>query len=113
MVFSQIQGIEWVLILLIVLLIFGPSKLPQLARGIGQAIHEFRKASRGLTEEETTTRRRGELERIDEETLLKLARKLGIEDAEKKEKKELISEIIAEAKKKGILDKLEVEGSKS
>ena len=43
-------GMEWIIILVIVLLLFGPSKLPQLARGLGQAKKEFKEAS--MTEEE-------------------------------------------------------------
>ena len=39
-------GGEWVLILLIVLLLFGGTKLPQLAKGLGQSVKEFKKASR-------------------------------------------------------------------
>ena len=39
-------GGEWVLILLIILLLFGGAKLPQLARGLGQSIKEFKKASK-------------------------------------------------------------------
>jgi len=35
---------EWVLILLIVLVLFGAKKLPELARGLGQGLNEFRKA---------------------------------------------------------------------
>lgn len=38
-------GGEWVLILLVVLLLFGGTKLPQLARGLGQSVKEFKKAS--------------------------------------------------------------------
>jgi len=40
---------EIILILLIVLLLFGAKKLPELASGIGQAAREFRK---GIQEEE-------------------------------------------------------------
>ena len=36
---------ELVVIFVIVLLIFGPRKLPDLARGIGQAIRGFKEAS--------------------------------------------------------------------
>lgn len=36
---------ELVIILLIVVLLFGATKLPGLARGIGQSIKEFKKAS--------------------------------------------------------------------
>lgn len=39
---------EIILILLIVLLLFGAKKLPELARGIGQAAREFKK---GIQEE--------------------------------------------------------------
>src|SRR5438876_11566611 len=42
---AQIEGIEWIIILIIiaVLLLFGPSKLPELARGVGRALGEFRR----------------------------------------------------------------------
>jgi sec-independent protein translocase protein TatA len=39
-------GMEWVIILLIVLVLFGGAKLPGLARSMGQSITEFRKASK-------------------------------------------------------------------
>jgi sec-independent protein translocase protein TatA len=35
---------EWVLIFVIVLVLFGAKKLPELARGLGQGMNEFRKA---------------------------------------------------------------------
>ena len=35
---------EWLLILVIVLVLFGAKKLPELARGLGQGLNEFRKA---------------------------------------------------------------------
>lgn len=38
-------------LLLIVLLIFGPSQIPKMARGLGQAMREFRKAQREMTDE--------------------------------------------------------------
>ena len=40
----QIGGSEWIwLIFLAVLLLFGPTKLPELARGLGKAMGEFQK----------------------------------------------------------------------
>ncbi len=38
-------GFEWIIILIIiaVLLLFGPQKLPELARGVGRALGEFRR----------------------------------------------------------------------
>jgi sec-independent protein translocase protein TatA len=38
---------ELVLILAIVLLVFGPTKLPALASGLGKALRSFKKASHG------------------------------------------------------------------
>ena len=39
-------GGEWVLILLVVLLLFGGTKLPQLAKVLGQSMKEFNKAAK-------------------------------------------------------------------
>lgn len=44
-------GGEIVLILVVVLLLFGAKRLPELARGLGQGIREFKKASNEVTEE--------------------------------------------------------------
>jgi len=41
-----IGGTELLIILAIVLLLFGGTKLPSLAKGLGQSIKEFKKASR-------------------------------------------------------------------
>ncbi len=40
---------EIILILVIALTVFGPGKLPEIARGLGKAVHEFRKYSSALT----------------------------------------------------------------
>jgi sec-independent protein translocase protein TatA len=44
-------GQEIGLIFLIILLIFGPSQIPKMARGLGQAMREFKKAQREITDE--------------------------------------------------------------
>lgn len=36
--------IHWIIVLAVVLLLFGPKRLPDLARGVGEAIREFKKA---------------------------------------------------------------------
>ena len=42
--------LELILILVVVILIFGASKLPQLGKGIGEGIREFRKSTKDDTE---------------------------------------------------------------
>ena len=44
-------GWEIVLILAVVLILFGAKKLPELARGLGQGIKEFKKATNEVTSE--------------------------------------------------------------
>ena len=42
---------ELLLILAIALLVFGPTKLPQLASGLGKAVRSFKKATSGADDE--------------------------------------------------------------
>jgi sec-independent protein translocase protein TatA len=42
-------GLELAIILLVIVLLFGPSKLPQLARSVGKAEAEFQKGRRKVT----------------------------------------------------------------
>ena len=44
-------GQEIGLVFLIILLVFGPSQIPKMARSIGQAMREFRKAQREIQDE--------------------------------------------------------------
>ncbi|MEW8977623.1 MAG: Sec-independent protein translocase protein TatB [Symbiobacterium sp.] len=44
---------EVLVILIVALVVFGPEKLPQLGRSLGQAMREFRRATQSLTEEVT------------------------------------------------------------
>ncbi len=46
---------ELVVILIILLVLFGGSKLPGLAKGLGQSIKEFKKATKEETEAEKST----------------------------------------------------------
>ena len=53
--YSQIampQGAEWLVILAIVILVFGAAKLPDLARGTGQALRIFKAETKGLKDDE-------------------------------------------------------------
>ncbi|MGH3350608.1 MAG: twin-arginine translocase TatA/TatE family subunit [Nocardioides sp.] len=48
------QGAEWLIILAIVILVFGAAKLPELARGTGQALRIFKSETKGLRDEDET-----------------------------------------------------------
>lgn len=49
--FGSFGGMEILIILLVILLFFGAKRIPELARGIGQGINEFRKASDEIKKE--------------------------------------------------------------
>lgn len=49
--FGKIGPMELALVLIIALVIFGPAKLPELGKSMGQAIHQFRNASKDITDE--------------------------------------------------------------
>jgi sec-independent protein translocase protein TatA len=51
MIAGFLGGWEWVIVILAVLLLFGAKKIPELARGLGTGIKEFKKATREVTDE--------------------------------------------------------------
>ena len=51
----NLGGGEIILILALVLILFGAKKLPELAKGLGQGIKEFKKATREVTDEVTAS----------------------------------------------------------
>lgn len=81
---------EIALILLIVLILFGPKKLPELAKSVGQAVREYKKASEGVLEElsPASTAKpltpqekpaQNVIEEREKKALIEAAKKLGIE----------------------------------
>ncbi len=74
-------GLGWpelIIILVIVLLIFGGSRLKGLAKGLGESIREFKKASSGEFDEE--------------DAIIEAAKKMGIK-TEGKDSKEILKEM--------------------
>lgn len=47
----SIGGYEWVLILFAILLLFGAKKIPELAKGLGKGIREFKDATKEVKKE--------------------------------------------------------------
>ena len=91
----MITGWEWVVLIgiIVVLILWGPKKLPELARAIGEAKKEFQKASKEVTkplsEEET--------ERSSDDLLIETAQMLGI-STEGKTKEQIAQEIVKKGK---------------
>ncbi|HBW47063.1 TPA: twin-arginine translocase TatA/TatE family subunit [bacterium] len=52
--FSGLHGTEWIIILFVVLLIFGPTQLPKLMKTIGEGIKALKKASSDSDSSETS-----------------------------------------------------------
>jgi len=91
----MITGWEWIVVLGIVavLILWGPKKLPELAKAIGEARKEFQKASKEVTkppsEEETKP--------SGDDLLIETAQMLGI-STEGKTKEQIAREIVEKGK---------------
>jgi sec-independent protein translocase protein TatA len=44
------QGFEWIIVLVVALIIFGPKNLPKIGRAIGQSIRGFKDEMKGITD---------------------------------------------------------------
>ena len=62
----NLGGPDLLVILVIVLLLFGAKKLPELARGLGQAVKEFSKAKDEFEREVTRTPAQEPVQRIEQ-----------------------------------------------
>lgn len=51
LLFSMPGGSEWIFIVIIALLMFGGKKIPELMRGVGKGIREFKDAKDHVTNE--------------------------------------------------------------
>lgn len=65
MFIQNLRPLEIVIILLVILLLFGAKKLPDLARGVGQSLRIFRAETKALNDEsdEATTSEQGGTQR--------------------------------------------------
>jgi len=51
MLLAMLSGMEIAIIIAVVLLIFGPSKLPQLGEGVGKMLRGFKKEMKAIDED--------------------------------------------------------------
>jgi sec-independent protein translocase protein TatA len=54
---------EWIVIILVLVLLFGARKIPELAQGLGKGIREFKKAAREIDEEPPKTQSKSDEEK--------------------------------------------------
>jgi sec-independent protein translocase protein TatA len=88
-----IVGYEWIIVLVIVVVLFiwGPQKLPEFARSIGLARKEIEKAYKEASNQTTTTTP------TETDPLVETAKKLGI-STEGKTRSQISDEIVAKGK---------------
>jgi sec-independent protein translocase protein TatA len=67
--FGKLGPLEIGLILLIILIVFGAGKLPQVGQALGKSIKEFKKASKG--EDEETEKPKTEAAKAEEQPAAK------------------------------------------
>ncbi len=96
----MLQGFEWIIVLVVVLVLFlwGPEKLPKLAKAVGQAKREFEKASKEVQEELTRPVAPASPQPGGSSDIIQIARSLGIE-TEGKTREQIAEEIAAKLKK--------------
>jgi len=46
------QGFEWIIVLVVALIVFGPKNLPKVGRALGQSIRGFKDEMKGINTEE-------------------------------------------------------------
>jgi sec-independent protein translocase protein TatA len=49
--FLNLKPLEIILILIVILLLFGAKRLPEMAKGIGQSVREFRKGIKDMKDD--------------------------------------------------------------
>ena len=52
---GAIGGTEWIIIIAVVVLFFGGKKIPELMKGLGKGVKEFKDASKGENSTEVKT----------------------------------------------------------
>jgi sec-independent protein translocase protein TatA len=98
----MLSGWEWIIIgvVAIVIIMWGPAKIPELAKALGKAKGEFDKASKEFQEAASTTANSPKI-RTNDEILLETARNLGIA-TDGKTREQISTEITDRVKSMGV-----------
>ena len=93
----MLSGMELIILAIagVALLIWGPSKIPELAKGLGKAKSEFEKASKGYVTESTVSD--NVRNTPNDDSLLVIAASLGL-TTQGKTKEQILQEIVTTAK---------------
>lgn len=57
--FSMPGGTEWLIIILLVVVLFGAKKIPELAKGLGKGMRDFKEAKDGLGKDDEIEKETG------------------------------------------------------
>ena len=82
--FGMPGGSEWLVILLVVLLLFGAKRLPELARGLGKSIREFKKATSEVEDNIREAMREEETKKVEAKPQSEVKSEASEEKAETK-----------------------------
>jgi sec-independent protein translocase protein TatA len=72
------QGLDWLWILLIALLVFGGKKLPEIARSLGRSLNEFKKGVKEI--EDTKDEVADEVKKVKDDVVNQTKDAAGLND---------------------------------
>jgi len=93
----MIGSSELIVILILALFLFGPQKLPEMARALGKAVAEYKKAAKDIESEINKAKKEIETE-LDMKELKEIAENLNISTTGKT-RTEILKEIAKKTKK--------------
>ena len=85
LMFGMPGGTEWIVIFLAILLLFGAKRLPELAKGLGKSIREFKKATSEVEDSIRDAIREEEVKKVEAKKSQPLETEASAKDGDKVE----------------------------
>ena len=85
LMFGMPGGSEWVVIFLAILLLFGAKRLPELAKGLGKSIREFKKATSEVEDNIREAMKEEEVKTVDVKKSQSVESETSVKDGDKTE----------------------------